>query len=1306
MAISSPTQDFVVSSGLNVQGTGTVTSSTGNTSTLQVDGGAAIAKNAIIGGTVEIYGDTTIHGNMPYLSVTGTSTLATVTAGYTTATQLDVTTRLLVGGLSQLNNVTVTNPTNSTATTNGALVVTGGVGIGGNLYAGTIYSNGQQVLTSGAGGGFVSGLTAGTDTVVSTATGAITIWNTSTLQSVTNRGAITNNAISITNTSTSTSTNTGALVIAGGAGLGGDLYVGGNEYIQKTNITASSDSVAAWVYDSTATYASTVTNQDIFFKPDGTKMFGISTNAVFQWSLGTPWSFTSVTSGTTYSLATVDTAVSGLTFSPDGAKMVITGQTAVANATFGIAASEDRAYYFTLATPWDPSSATLAGTIRFVGGDLGIPNTESTPQACAYDNTGGNFYVIGTSLRRVYQYTLSAPYVVSTSTAVYSKQYITAEDTSPQGLSFNYTGSRMYILGATNDNVSEYRLSIPWDVTTAVYYDKFFIGLQNGSMLGLYTNSTVTNYVFMAGSTAIYRYRTDTQAAYINPETTQSNIILGGLVRVKGSANSGILVVDSNIYTFGTSGFIPYNNQLTAGQSGVTGGVFTGISSGGLNIYTGQSSGALVVGGGVATGNITIGQSTAAQAVGIASGATTSGTTKTVNIGTNGTTSSITTINIGSVTTGSLGVLTIGGTQTIIVSTTTAISTNTGALQVRGGVGIGGDLYVGGVMTITNTSSNTGTIGGNALQVTGGVGIGGGMFVQGQVTFASNVIFAGTTTYVLTTNTVYTDNIIELHYTSTWTVNDGKDIGLRFHYYDDQDRNAFLGRDNATGYLEWVGQAGDDTQNNITGTNGTFRTGAIVLTGTTASVSTSTGALTVTGGVGIGGALYVNTTSFVNGSQILTTATVNQYANQTSLTAGTDTVITTSTGNITIWNTGTLQSVTNRGATTTNAINVTNTTNSTSTITGAIVVTGGGGIGKDLYVGGAIYSNGQQVLTSGAGGGFVSSITAGTDTAVSTSTGAITIWDTSTLQSVTGRGSTTTNAISITNTASSTSTTTGALRVSGGAGIGGDLYVAGGITATNVAITSLTLNRVPFVSTGGKLIDNANFYVDNANALFYAGGGGAYIGGTGGFGTVASTIALINTATVIGFNARLNVVGPSYLSGSLYVTGVSTLTNTTSATSTTTGALQVTGGVGIGGKLFVGGLANNTSSYIAYYNTTTGELGFGVNPVQQTLVALNTASASFFPTFVDSNNSVATAESFYTTSSFTINPATGNVTVGTTAASLSTSTSTGALQVRGGVGIADSVYVGNRVGFVGTTQASVVYQFYNTLTNSLDTVFG
>jgi hypothetical protein len=444
-----------------------------------------------------------------------------------------------------------------------------------------------------------------------------------------------------------------------------------------------------------------------------------------------------------------------------------------------------------------------------------------------------------------------------------------------------------------------------------------------------------------------------------------------------------------------------------------------------------------------------------------------------------------------------------------------------------------------------------------------------------------------------------------------WLVDDGKDIGLIYHYYKGADYNAFLGLANDTSYLEWYSQ-GNELGGIFTGTEyGVFKTGAIVLTSSTVSVSTTTGALQVRGGVGVGGTINAEN-MFSGGSLVLTTSNVNSYvtAGVSSIVAGTDTAISSSTGAVTIWNTSTLQSVTGRGSTTNVAISITNAASSTSTTTGALTVTGGVGIGDALYAG-SIYDAGNRVVTNVAPSGStyigisnlistgtatsftinnlgvtsltgttylsvststgnvtltnlgVQTLTAGTDTAVSSSTGTVTVWNTSTLQTVTGRGASTNNAVSITNATSATSTLTGALIVTGGVGIGRDLYVGGII-----------------------------------------------------YGTVSGNIT--------------------------------TATN----------------------------LAGGTSGQVPYQSSTGTTSFFGPGTAGNVLVS-NGAGA---PTY---NNTLTLA--------------------GTTT---SISTTTGALQVVGGVGVGGSVYVGNRVGFVGTTQASVVYQFYNTLTNSLDTVFG
>lgn len=77
-----------------------------------------------------------------------------------------------------------------------------------------------------------------------------------------------------------------------------------------------------------------------------------------------------------------------------------------------------------------------------------------------------------------------------------------------------------------------------------------------------------------------------------------------------------------------------------------------------------------------------------------------------------------------------------GGTITgtlFVNNVTGATSTTTGALQVAGGVGVGGGVVIGGISTITNTTQASSTTTG-ALQVAGGIGVGGNIIFGGEMT--------------------------------------------------------------------------------------------------------------------------------------------------------------------------------------------------------------------------------------------------------------------------------------------------------------------------------------------------------------------------------------------------------------------------------------------------------------------------------------------------------------------------------------------------------------------------------------------
>jgi hypothetical protein len=236
----------------------------------------------------------------------------------------------------------------------------------------------------------------------------------------------------------------------------------------------------------------------------------------------------------------------------------------------------------------------------------------------------------------------------------------------------------------------------------------------------------------------------------------------------------------------------------------------------------------------------------------------------------------------------------------------------------------------------------------------------------------------------------------------------------------------------------------------------------ITINTNTNSTSTYTGSVTIEGGLGIGGSVNIGSTSTIAGAEIITTATIGQYG-VTGLYAGTDTAVSANIGNVTVWNTSTFQTVTDRGNSTTNQVSILNPTNATSTTTGALVITGGAAIGGDLWLGGTLYSSGVPVITTSS---LIESVTAGPDIAITATTGYITgtvaliISNTSTLQTVTTRGNTTDRTVHFSNTTNSTSSSTGAVTISGGLG------VAGRVNSESIQIADAIMDS-------GKLLVNS-----------------------------------------------------------------------------------------------------------------------------------------------------------------------------------------------------------------------------------------
>lgn len=276
-----------------------------------------------------------------------------------------------------------------------------------------------------------------------------------------------------------------------------------------------------------------------------------------------------------------------------------------------------------------------------------------------------------------------------------------------------------------------------------------------------------------------------------------------------------------------------------------------------------------------------------------------------------------------------------------------------------------------------------------------------------------------------------------------------------------------------------------------------------------------------------------------------------------------------------------------------------------------------------------------------------------------------------------------TGSFTIQSSTSSTSPTTGALTVTGDAGIAGSINLGGRLNLWNSASTfyssflsSATANTIYTLPPSSPATGTSVLQSTSAGILTWVAMTAAAAGGTGS-GTVNNGI----TNQLAYYDTTGTAVTGA--SNAKYFPGIGLSISDTSANfgSTYSGALQVTGGAGIGGTLFVSSaiILNSGNIGLSFQKLVGGNYGAiysaGVTP-----------SASNYTMITDGasvNFNGTSGVYFNINNSNKIQVTTNNINIVPTAAS--TSSSTGALTVAGGVGIGGSLYVASATGISGVT---------------------
>ncbi len=203
------------------------------------------------------------------------------------------------------------------------------------------------------------------------------------------------------------------------------------------------------------------------FSANGAKMFVVGTNSdnVNEYTLSTPFDVSSASYVDSLSVSSQDESPHGLAFSANGAKMFVVG-------AIGGNVNE-----YTLSTPFDVSAASFVDSFS-------VSSQDSDPSGLAFSANGAKMFVVGFNGDDVNEYTLTAPFDVSTASFVDSFS-VTSQDLAPFGLAFSANGAKMFVVGYDDDDVNEYTLTTPFDVSTASFAGSFSVSSQETSPSGL-----------------------------------------------------------------------------------------------------------------------------------------------------------------------------------------------------------------------------------------------------------------------------------------------------------------------------------------------------------------------------------------------------------------------------------------------------------------------------------------------------------------------------------------------------------------------------------------------------------------------------------------------------------------------------------------------------------------------------------------------------------------------------------------------------------------------------------------------------
>jgi len=216
-------------------------------------------------------------------------------------------------------------------------------------------------------------------------------------------------------------------------------------------------------------------------------LLDLSTNTDPEFIEAAPWDITATIYDNSF---TSSGSPLGIHFKPDGMELYL--------ADFGSA----NVLQYSLSEAWNLQTASYTAQFKTV------ESINNGLRSIFFKTDGTKMFTVGDIGDAVTAYSLTTPWDVSTASNNGGVN-ISAQDTLPFDLAFSTDGSRLYVLGAINDKISEYSVATPWTPESGVtLLNQYSVG----DVPGFYISDDGTRIFTTSGASRILKYHTMTTA--------------------------------------------------------------------------------------------------------------------------------------------------------------------------------------------------------------------------------------------------------------------------------------------------------------------------------------------------------------------------------------------------------------------------------------------------------------------------------------------------------------------------------------------------------------------------------------------------------------------------------------------------------------------------------------------------------------------------------------------------------------------------------------------------------------------------